>query len=95
MEDRDIDFYLKLRGSLKYTPVASGAAIVLLIANSFINVIKALDPATSLFAGIVLIPWFIETIYRETIHKRCLAIITKLVNRDPELLQQVIKRQNH
>lgn len=89
MDKSDINFYLRLGKWVRLGPVYAVLIISFLFLNSYFGFYEELSGNLSMLLGFILLPYLVETLYRDTTMAKSYVLINKLVNRDPELLKQI------
>ena len=89
MEDSDIKLYLSIERWTKLGPVYAGLVVIFFFSNAYFSFIDEIESNLSVVLGFMFLPYFAETVYRDTTMAKCHALIRKLINRDSELLKQV------
>ncbi|WP_444917905.1 hypothetical protein [Microbulbifer sp. JMSA003] len=95
MTNKEIDFFLSLKKDIKYAPFMAGFFIILFISNAYFEFSSVVNRSASIVGVAALLPWFVQSILRETSSSRSFAIIEKFVNKDPELIERVNNRRSN
>jgi hypothetical protein len=89
MTEKQIKFYLGLQRRDDWLLFTAGAVALAAFANMYFEFLPKVDIGSSMIAGAVAsIYWFTHYL-GQTASSQCIEIMDELINRDPQLLEQI------
>ena len=94
MTENEIEFYISLEKKVKYKPYLFLGLLIVSVSNGFFGFIKSINVEASFIIALFFLLLLGESLFRDTADGKCLSIISKFVNSDPELIKKINARKN-
>lgn len=94
MNDKDIDFYIRLSKKVRMAPYIWTALGLLLVANTYFQFADFIDQGMSSLGFLFSLMLVGESYFKDSESAKCQKIINDFVNSNPELIQKINQRRN-
>jgi hypothetical protein len=95
MTDKDVKFYLALKKNINFTPASILILIIMFLLNGYFDLVNFTSAGLSYVISILLVMNLLQAIFRDTTESKSHALIEKLINSNPELLNKVTTYNMH